>query len=311
MSANTLKMLTTDSPIARLNGLVGLEDAVDAEADGHFLLGRLQMDVGRALFEGVVDHLQGGLVAARILGAAHAVGVFFAAAGALAHKADGDFSFPPSSAWLLELQPEPAAAEVAQVPRRQDAAIRFEAFVADADVHQAGAEIEEEQHGERQQEHRRREEPNDEQAEEAAAQEDGVPEGGRQFELTGVAVHPPAGAHPAEVDRDDGEERGNVKVEAGAARKVLAAKKGRPDRDTKTKRKHVLPLVHLSWSSLCLCALKLDTDYRMPGADTLMPLNAIFNCSGLGATSKADALSMSPRSTSCRRFSVKSTMPSR
>src|SRR5262249_6842429 len=50
--------------------------------------------------------------------------------------------------------------------------------------------------------------------------------------------------------------------------------------------------------------------HTMAGVDILMPLRAILNCSGLGATSRAVALSMSPRSTSCRKFSVKSIIPS-
>ena len=41
-------MLMTASPMARLNGVGGVQDAVDAEADRHLLLGRLQVDVGGA-----------------------------------------------------------------------------------------------------------------------------------------------------------------------------------------------------------------------------------------------------------------------
>src|SRR5262245_60148711 len=50
--------------------------------------------------------------------------------------------------------------------------------------------------------------------------------------------------------------------------------------------------------------------YRIPGAATRMPLSTIFNWSGFGANSSAVALSIQFFSTSCRRFSVKSTIPS-
>ncbi len=56
---------------------------------------------------------------------------------------------------------------------------------------------------------------------------------------------------------------------------------------------------------------KGELGHRMPGVATLMPLIAIFSASGFGATSSATSLDTSPRSTSCRRFSVKSTIPSR
>ena len=67
MSASTLKMLRTASPSLAVERPARLQHAVDAEADGHLLLGRLQVDVGGARLDRLVDQFQGRAVVVRLL----------------------------------------------------------------------------------------------------------------------------------------------------------------------------------------------------------------------------------------------------
>ena len=68
-------------------------------------------------------------------------------------------------------------------------------------------------------------------------------------------------------------------------------------------------------NNLAFICVHLDSSvanwcYRIPGVATLMPFSAIFSAPGSARLPMATSFAMSPRSTSCRRFSVKSTMPS-
>ncbi len=68
--------------------LGGVQDAVDPVADRELLGGRLEVDVGRAAEDGVVDQLLGRHERPRLLGLSDPVGVFLGRALALADEDD-------------------------------------------------------------------------------------------------------------------------------------------------------------------------------------------------------------------------------
>ena len=220
-SASTLKMLTTESPIARLNGSAAWRmPSMRKRTVISSLVGSRWMSVVR-MFDGVVDHLRGPPDSRATPAPPHAVGVFLAAAGALADEADGNFLFRLRRRPRLEIQAQPAAAQVAQVARRQHPPFRLDALVADADVDQAGAEVQQQQHRERQQEQPRREQPDHEQGR-------AKPQPSRTAFQSGTGSFSRRASRSthqqvrtqAEVDGDDRQEGGDVEVEAAAAREV-------------------------------------------------------------------------------------------
>src|SRR5262249_26139208 len=76
---------------AAAEGVAGHEHAVDAEADAHFLLARLEVDVRGAALARLVDHLQGALVALGILSAGDPRRIFLLLAQAAPEEAHRHF----------------------------------------------------------------------------------------------------------------------------------------------------------------------------------------------------------------------------
>src|SRR6516165_997815 len=150
------------------------------------------------------------------------------------------------------------------------------------------------------------------------------------MQFLGVLIHPTRRSHPGKVNQEEEDDFDDIEIETGAARESIRRQGGRrkPEKcqDQTDCRLKIADCRLTSGFQSAICTLQSaigdncsrprlghmadSSAHRMPGVATLMPLRAIFNCSGLGATSSAVARSMSPRSTSCLRFSVKSIMPS-
>src|SRR5262249_17932986 len=116
-----------------------LENAVDAKPDGHLFLGRLQVNVGGAELDGVVNHLERGLVAARLLDLRHpAVGGTFLIALADATNADAPYLF------LLRwrLHPQIACGQPAEMAPRQHLVFVIDFLIAEIAVSDCWREVE-------------------------------------------------------------------------------------------------------------------------------------------------------------------------
>ena len=192
-----------------------MKDAIDAKADGQLLLGRLQVNVGSAALESLVDHLLGRPVA---LGGSDAgdAGRVFIAPPALADELHGDAAFFFLAA-AAEADAEILLQQILNVPGGQHAELGRHLLVAQIHISQSRRSVK------NQQQQKRNpvpgQEPDYDQADKPGSEKHCAPLRDGQIQIRGILLDPTAGRHPAQIGSRERQQLETVEVKPITARK--------------------------------------------------------------------------------------------
>ena len=201
-----------------VEGLGGVEDAVDPVADRELFGARLEVDVGRPAEDRVVDQLLGRAVGLRLFRPLDPLGVGLLRPLGLADEDDRRAGLAPLVVAFVEdpAHPHPVhevIGDLAEVVGREDLGLVGDRLVPDVDVVEQGDEVREQEQAQAHGVDRDR--PDQGEAEDPGREGDRVPHlEAVVVQLAAVVVDPPGRPGPEQVDRQDRDELEEVEVEA-------------------------------------------------------------------------------------------------